>query len=73
MVDFNVFNLCNFFLDIYVCLKFKNVVCEMCNGKLGCDIEYSKENSVGLMIDKEILLVIKFYRFMFVLFLFDFI
>lgn len=73
MVDFNVFNLCNFFLDVYVCLKFKNVVCEMCNGNLGCDIEYSKEKNVGLIIDEEILLVIKFYRFMFVLFLFDFI
>lgn len=71
VVDSNVSNPCNLLPDVHVCSKFKNAACEMCNGKLGCDIEYSKENSAGSMIDKEILPVIKSYRSMFALSSFD--
>lgn len=71
VVDSNVSNSCNLLPDVHVCSKFKNAACEMCNGNLGCDIEYSKEKNAGSIIDEEILPVIKSYRSMFALSSFD--
>lgn len=68
MLDLNIIDICYLLLDVYVCFQYKNIVCEICNGDLGCEFEYSKVKKIEyeyVFFDSSL------YRLMFVLFFFD--